>query len=252
MKGHAHTMNEPKAKKTAAATRAAAATSVASVATAASTPASNAVIAPEAALVRKRVGRPPGKAAAKAAQGAEGDAQGEAGPKKRGRRSLERAAKDATLQVRGAALARALDARAQSLGLSQKAAAHRVGFSEPYYALLMGGNRWFGAVEDAALKRIAEFLDVPMISVLLMSERVSPEDFFRRTTLESQIDFVFSTMSTDKRWTSAMPRIADWKNTPLSVRLLAALLYQECSGKDLMEKAKLLRVESPGVDLTAP
>jgi transcriptional regulator with XRE-family HTH domain len=165
---------------------------------------------------------------------------------------LERAAKDATLQVRGAALARALDARAQSLGLSQKAAAHRVGFSEPYYALLMGGNRWFGAVEDAALKRIAEFLDVPMISVLLMSERVSPDDFFRRTTLESQIDFVFSTMSTDKRWTSAMPRNADWKNTPLSVRLLAALLYQECSGKDLMEKAKLLRVESPGVDLTAP
>ena len=244
-------MNEPKAKKASAATKAAAATTVASVAS----------VAPEIALqeegaqalpVRKRVGRPPGKAAPKAVQGAEGDAQGEAAPKKRGRRSLERAAKDATLQVRGAALARALDARAQSLGLSQKAAAHRVGFSEPYYALLMGGNRWFGAVEDAALKRIAEFLDVPMISVLLMSERVSPDDFFRRTTLESQIDFVFSTMSTDKRWTSAMPRIADWKNTPLSVRLLAALLYQECSGKDLMEKAKLLRVESPGVDLTAP
>ena len=247
-------MNEPKAKKTSAAKKAAAATSVASVASAsleASTPARNAVIAPEAAQARKR-GRPPGKAAPKAEQGADGDAQGDPAPKKRGRRSLERAAKDATLQVRGAALARALDARAQSLGLSQKAAAHRVGFSEPYYALLMGGNRWFGAVEDQALKRIAEFLDVPMISVLLMSERISPEDFFRKTTLESQIDFVFSTMFTDKRWTSAMPRHADWKNTPLSVRLLAALLYQECSGKDLMEKAKLLRVESPVADLTAP
>ncbi len=247
-------MNEPKAKKTSAAKKAAAATSVASVASAsleASTPARNAVIAPEAAQARKR-GRPPGKAAPKAEQGADGDAQGDPAPKKRGRRSLERAAKDATLQVRGAALARALDTRAQSLGLSQKAAAHRVGFSEPYYALLMGGNRWFGAVEDQALKRIAEFLDVPMISVLLMSERISPEDFFRKTTLESQIDFVFSTMFTDKRWTSAMPRHADWKNTPLSVRLLAALLYQECSGKDLMEKAKLLRVESPVADLTAP
>ena len=247
-------MSEPKAKKTSAATKAAAATSVASVASAtleASTAASNAVIAPEAAQARKR-GRPPGKAAPKAEQGADGDAQGEPAPKKRGRRSLERAAKDGLVQIRGAALARALDARAQSLGLSQRAAAHRVGFSEPYYALLMGGNRWFGAVEDAALKRIAEFLDVPMISVLLMSERVSPEDFFRKTTLESQIDFVYSTMSTDKRWTAAMPKSADWKNTPLSVRLLAALLYQECSGKDLMEKARLLRVESPGVDLTAP
>ena len=244
-------MDEPKAKKTSAATKAAAGASVASASLEASTLASNAVIAPEAAQARKR-GRPSGKAAPKAEQGAEGDAQGEPAPKKRGRRSLERAAKDATLQVRGAALARALDARAQSLGLSQRAAAHRVGFSEPYYALLMGGSRWFGAVEDQALKRIAEFLDVPMISVLLMSERISPEDFFRQTTLESQIDFVFSTMSTDKRWTSAMPRNADWKNTPLSVRLLAALLYQECSGKDLMEKARLLRVESPAVDLTAP
>jgi transcriptional regulator with XRE-family HTH domain len=244
-------MNEPKAKKTLAATKTAAAASVASATLEASTPASNAEIAPEAAQARKR-GRPPGKAAPKAEQGADGDAQGEPAPKKRGRRSLERAAKDATLQVRGAALARALDARAQTLGLSQRAAAHRVGFSEPYYALLMNGSRWFGAVEDQALKRIAEFLDVPMISVLLMSERISPEDFFRKTTLESQIDFVFSTMFTDKRWTSAMPRHADWKNTPLSVRLLAALLYQECSGKDLMEKARLLRVESPGVDLTAP
>jgi transcriptional regulator with XRE-family HTH domain len=244
-------MDEPKAKKTSAATKAAAGASVASATLEASTPAINAEIAPEAAQARKR-GRPPGKAAPKAEQGADGDAQGEPAPKKRGRRSLERAAKDATLQVRGAALARALDARAQSLGLSQRAAAHRVGFSEPYYALLMGGSRWFGAVEDQALKRIAEFLDVPMISVLLMSERISPEDFFRQTTLESQIDFVFSTMSTDKRWTSAMPRNADWKNTPLSVRLLAALLYQECSGKDLMEKARLLRVESPVADLTAP
>jgi hypothetical protein len=39
---------------------------------------------------------------------------------------------------------------------------------------------------------------------------------------------------------------SDWSKAPQSVRLLAALLYQECSGKDLMEKARLLRVEDPG------
>ena len=55
-------------------------------------------------------------------------------------------------------------------------------------------------------------------------------------------------MSKDKRWTSAMPNHTDWSKAPQSVRLLAALLYQECSGKDLMEKARLLRVE----DLLAP
>ena len=169
-------------------------------------------------------------------------------PKRRGRRPLKDAAADALLPQRGAALARALEARAQSLGLSQKAAAHQIGFSEPYYALLLGGMRWFGSVEDKSLKRIAEFLDVPIISVLLMAEKVYPSDFFRSTTIESQIDFVFATMSKDKRWTSAMPNLTDWNKTPQSVRLLAALLYQECSGKDLMEKARLLRVEDPARD----
>jgi hypothetical protein len=170
---------------------------------------------------------------------------GVAGPKRRGRRPMQAAAADAKLPQRGAALARALEARAQSLGLSQKAAAHQIGFSEPYYALLLGGQRWFGSVEEASLKRIAEFLDVPIISVLLMAEKVYPQDFFRSTTIESQIDFVFATMSKDKRWTSAMPNHIDWSKTPQSVRLLAALLYQECSGKDLMEKARLLRIEDP-------
>ena len=170
---------------------------------------------------------------------------GVAGPKRRGRRPMQAAAADAKLPQRGAALARSLEARAQSLGLSQKAAAHQIGFSEPYYALLLGGQRWFGSVEEASLKRIAEFLDVPIISVLLMAEKVYPQDFFRSTTIESQIDFVFATMSKDKRWTSAMPNHIDWSKTPQSVRLLAALLYQECSGKDLMEKARLLRIEDP-------
>jgi len=52
-------------------------------------------------------------------------------------------------------------------------------------------------------------------------------------------------MSKDKRWTSAVPNLTDWNKTPQSVRLLSALRYQECSGKDLMEKARLLRIKDP-------
>ncbi len=146
---------------------------------------------------------------------------------------------------RGSALARAIEERASALGMHQKTVAQKLGFSEPYYALLLSGQRWFGSVAEDKLKRIADFLDIPLLSVYMLAEVIYSQDFYRASSIEDQIQFVLSTLSADRRFAAVIPPARDWKNVPLSIRLLVSILYQDVSGKDLMERFKLLQIKDP-------
>jgi transcriptional regulator with XRE-family HTH domain len=152
-------------------------------------------------------------------------------------------AKKAATDKRGAALAKAIEDQAAELGLTQKDVAQRLGFSEPYYALLLSGQRWFGAVSEDKLKRIADFLDVPLLSVYMLAEVIHSEDFFRASSIEDQIAAALDAMARDKRFSTIIPTRADWSHAPLRVRLLCAILYQDVSGKDLLEKFRMLTIK---------
>ena len=156
----------------------------------------------------------------------------------RARKPTKKTAKD----KRGAALARAIDDHTTELGLSQKDVAKKLGFSEPYYALLLSGQRWFGAVSEDKLKKIADFLDLPLLSVYMLAEVIHSEDFFRSSSIEDQIEAAFDVMLKDKRFTTIMPTRKDWNASSLRVRLLCAILYQDVSGKDLLEKFRMLTI----------
>lgn len=146
---------------------------------------------------------------------------------------------------RGAALARAIEDHASELGLSQKEVAKRLGFSEPYYALLLSGQRWLGAVSEDKLRKIADFLDLPLLSVYMLAEVIHSEDFFRASSIEDQVEASYATMVKDKRFTTIMPTRKDWEASSLRVRLLCAILYQDVSGKDLLEKFRMLTISEP-------
>jgi len=151
-------------------------------------------------------------------------------------------AKKTTKDKRGVALARAIEDQATKLGLTQQVVAKRLGFSAPYYALLLSGQRWFGAVAEDKLKKIADFLDMPLLSVYMLAEVIHTEDFYRSSTIEDQVKFAFEVMLKDKRFTYRMPTRTDWDASPLRVRLLCAILYQDVSGKDLLEKFRMLKI----------
>lgn len=146
---------------------------------------------------------------------------------------------------RGAALARAIEDHATKLGISQKEVAKRLGFSEAYYALLLSGQRWLGAVSEDKLRKIADFLDIPLLSVYMLAEVIHSEDFFRASSIEDQIEAAYATMAKDKRFTTIMPTRKDWETSSLRVRLLCAILYQDVSGKDLLEKFQILTISEP-------
>lgn len=156
-----------------------------------------------------------------------------------------RPAKKTMTYKRGSALARAIEERANELGLSQKLTAEQLGFSEAYYTLLLSGQRWFGSVDEEKLRNISEFLDLPFAAVYMLAEVIQPKDFYRASTVEKQVDAAFKVMARDKRFIPAMPNQEQWNETPLEVRLLCAILYQDVSGKDLLEKATLVKVGGP-------
>lgn len=146
---------------------------------------------------------------------------------------------------RGAALCRAISTRISELGMAQKEAAKKVGISEEYFSLLLGGERWFGTVAEDKLHRIADFLNVPLISVMMLAEMIQPKDFYRSSTLESQVESMFDVLEKDKRFVMAVPSRAEWGKTPLPVKLMCVILYQQVSGKDFLEKAELLQIKKP-------
>lgn len=157
-------------------------------------------------------------------------------------RAKTKAAPAKDKEKRGIALARAIEHRASCLGLSQKESAKELGFSEPYYALLLSGQRWFGSVSEDKLKRIASFLDVPLVSVYLLGEILHPEDFFRTSSLEDRLELVFRHLSQDPYLAGVAPNRKDWDRTPLPIRLLCATLYERLSDKELLERAKLMDI----------
>jgi transcriptional regulator with XRE-family HTH domain len=154
--------------------------------------------------------------------------------------------KKAQKAARGAALARALEEKAAQLKLNQRETCEMLGLNPAYYSLLLSGERWFGTVAEDKMQKIADFLELPLVSVFMLAEIIKPEDFFRPTSLEKQVDQIFDHLRRDSRFATVVPAQEDWKKTPLGVRLLAALLYSDVSQIDLLERMPFYKVVPEG------
>jgi transcriptional regulator with XRE-family HTH domain len=147
---------------------------------------------------------------------------------------------------RGSALARALEERAAELKISQKEVANILQISYPYYALLLSGERWFGAAAKEKLVNIGKFLNIPTASVFVLAEILTINDWFDATnTLQDQIELAFKTFQRDKRYTMCLPTEAVWAKTPLEAKLTIILLYQEVSNKHLISSFTLAEIVDP-------
>ncbi len=76
----------------------------------------------------------------------------------------------------------------------------------------------------------------------MLAEILSPTDFFLDTTIEARIDSVFEKMQKDAALAGSTPSAEDWQETPVKVRLLAAILYEQVVKEDLLGRAKILDI----------
>lgn len=144
--------------------------------------------------------------------------------------------------VRGLALIQALKDKIERSGLLQKDAAELLDVSPTHLSDVITGARWSGTLSEQTLRKIASFLELPPVSIYMLAEILAPEDFFRETTIETQVNGVFDHMRKDVLLAGSTPSLADWESAPLSVRLLAAILYEHVTKEDLLERAKILEI----------
>ena len=141
---------------------------------------------------------------------------------------------------RGGALSLALTKRIKDLQITQKEAATRIGISPSYFGSLMSFERWWGTLTRERLIAVANFLDVPTINVLMMAELVESSDYFKQSNVAEEMEKALARLKGDARYATMMPLHSSWDVTPPDVKLLCALLYNDLSGRDIMQLQAML------------
>ena len=84
---------------------------------------------------------------------------------------------------------------------------------------------------------IAEFLEIPRVSVMALGEVVQPEDFIVEQSLGDQLNGVYMQMALDPAWSTLVPKAEVWDAADESTKLLVATMYQAVLQASMLEKA---------------
>lgn len=151
----------------------------------------------------------------------------------------------ATTGIRGGALFTAIQQRAEALGLERHEIADALGITYPYLLALSAGKRPVSGLSEDKFRRIAQFLERPLIEVLMLAEVLYPEDFIQYTsaeTLERELEVAISSMRANPQWGMLAPSPEEWQGLSLASRIGIVLLWERVQGQELLRKARLIRV----------
>lgn len=158
--------------------------------------------------------------------------------------------------ARGAALGAAIRKKLEEKEMIVGDFASSIGLSSSYTTSLLSSDRpWDGTDREVKLK-IAKFLEVPLINVLMLAEIVEPTDFLIDDRIEPMLDRAFHAIKGDQMFGTFCNNLAEWHRLPHNIRILIALLYEKVNTVELLEKAKMIKVErrtaTPRTKKTAP
>lgn len=139
-----------------------------------------------------------------------------------------------TLEYEGAALSAALLRKANETGLMAGDVAEKCGISRPYFSTIMSGQRSWQSLGRDKIEAIASFLEVPVLTVYLLSGLVKKEDLFYEENITTRLDVHLDSMRKDPNWMGFAPLDEEWKAMDLGARIRVILLYLESSRNSLI------------------
>ncbi|MEW6772348.1 MAG: helix-turn-helix transcriptional regulator [Bacillota bacterium] len=147
----------------------------------------------------------------------------------------------------GSALIRAMFERAAVLGLNKYDLSREAGITYQYLAALSNGSRPVTGISHDKLRRIAGFLNMTFVQVLMLAEIVIPGDFARDQgiDLERTLDRAIENMRSDADWGRVAPTPEEWEGLSLNSRIGIAMMWEQVSQQDLIAKAEMVIVEHP-------
>jgi hypothetical protein len=179
-----------------------------------------------------------GMAAKKSRKGTRGRPRGVVERKKR-QRSSEVPLPLTRREVRqpGSALIQLMIRTAADRGLSNREMLTRVGIAKTYFGLLRLGRRPIARLSDESFAKIAEFLGLSRIAVLLLAGRISQSDFSASPrALRHDLRAVLQLMQRDAEYGGLIsPAVFA---APPDVQMLIVRLFQDVRGARLLPKGR--------------
>ena len=130
----------------------------------------------------------------------------------------------------GSELIRLVLERGDEAALTQSQLATRLGMSVSYLAMLSRGPRHkpHRRVQDLSikqLKKMAAFLERPLMDVLVLAEIVGADEQYVAADLKVRVDSVIERWRADPVWNRLAPTRLGWKRTKFADQVRMAVLY---------------------------
>ena len=86
---------------------------------------------------------------------------------------------------------------------------------------------------------IADFLDVPLVQVMILSDAIAPGDFVVRRDAAGEADRMFEHMRSDPQWRGVAPSPKKCAEMDLDTKMLVAALYERICHTSFLSTAKV-------------
>lgn len=127
--------------------------------------------------------------------------------------------------------------------LPERYPADLMGITPVYWNSLANGHRPISRVPKEKLRRLAEFLKVPLIQVYILSGHFQAEDFVILQQHEAELDMMVENMRRHPKWIALAPTVEEWASYPMRMKLLVASLFEQVVHKSFLDHAKMERGE---------
>nr|WP_295085502.1 helix-turn-helix transcriptional regulator [uncultured Roseateles sp.] len=148
-------------------------------------------------------------------------------------------------QVPGHRLLKLIRRNLEEQGLPEKAMADLIGVTPVYWNSLSNGNRSLSSLGREKGKRLADWLGISYLQVLLLSDSILMDDLFATTTLDEDLFAVRCAMQADPSVAAFAPTDAVWEAADRSVKVTIAIMYERLSEKRLIRRAWLEGMPHP-------
>lgn len=141
-------------------------------------------------------------------------------------------------EIEGSRLLSWLIEEANKRRLGMSGLADELDMSRPFLYALRQGRRSVPGLSRERKRRIAEFLGVPMMAVLIAADVVRPSDFEQiagsdsKNTMQRELDSALAYMRNDSNWNQWLPARIDELSDDVKRFLVYA--YERATGKVLL------------------
>lgn len=141
----------------------------------------------------------------------------------------------------GLALSEELRKKMDASGMGAIEFAALIDLSPSYTSSLMNGSRSWDGTDRETKEKVAKFLGIPLISVLMLAGIVEPKDFVFDDSIAASLDNAYGGLKSHPVWGAFCVR-EEWDRLPLNTKILISLLYEKATGTEIIQKARMIQV----------